>query len=403
MYQERKGPTAKYAVLQAGYWIDYLILFSFAAVFLSGRGFTTGQIGTVTAGASILCMVIQQFSGTIADKSKTITVKTISMIFIVSSLFCVCALKFLPAKYLPTAVFYTIALSLQAAFSPILSSLSLEFTNNGYDINFGLARSIGSLGYALCANFMGTIVEANGPEIILPIYIGVYAIELIVLWLFPRPEKLVGEMAKAQEEPSSVLQFLKKYKRFLTVMASFILMFFPMFIMNTYMIYYVRYFGGGESEMGRALFLNAMTEIPMMLVSSRIMKKAGADNMLKVAGIFICVKMILIRICPSITFFVLLHLTGLFIGGLFNVSAVFYINSIVGDKDVVKAQAMFGLATSGLCGTLANYFGGMMLEHFTIPTVATVGVISSISGLLVLLVATDPKRFAGEPLKNTRR
>jgi PPP family 3-phenylpropionic acid transporter len=180
-------------------------------------------------------------------------------------------------------------------------------------------------------------------------------------------------------------------------------MFFPMFIMDTYMIYYVRYFGGGESEMGRALFLNAMTEIPMMLVSSRIMKKAGADNMLKVAGIFICVKMILIRICPSITFFVLLHLTGLFIGGLFNVSAVFYINSIVGDKDVVKAQAMFGLATSGLCGTLANYFGGMMLEYFTIPTVATVGVISSICGLLVLLIATDPKRFAGEPLKNTRR
>ena len=402
MYQERKGPTAKYAVLQAGYWIDYMILFSFAAVFLSGRGFSTSQIGTVTAGASILSMIIQQFSGTIADKSKTVTIKMISMIFVVSSLLCTGALLFLPKRYLSTMVFYTIALSLQAAFSPILSSLSLEFTNNGYDLNFGLARSIGSLGYALCANFMGTIVEANGPEIILPIFIGVYAVELLVLWLYPRPEVQEGVKTQAQEEPSSILQFLKSYKRFLTVMAAFILMFFPMFILNTYIIYFVRYFGGGEAEMGRALFINAMTEIPMMLVSSKIMRKTGADGMLKIAAVFICVKMILIRICPSVTFFVLLHLTGFFIGGLFNVAAVYYINSIVGDRDMVKAQAMFGLATSGLCGTLANYFGGIMLEHLTIPSVATIGVVSSFLGILVLLIATDPKRFAGEPLKSTR-
>ncbi len=400
MYKERKGPTAKYAVLQAGYWIDYLILFSFAAVFLSGRGFTTGQIGTVTAGASIITMIIQQFSGTVADKSKTVTIRMISMIFISASLLSTAALLFLPKRYLSTMVFYTVALSLQAAFSPILSSLSMEFINNGYELNFGLARSVGSLGYALCANFMGTIVEMHGPEVILPIYIAVYAVELIVLWFFPRPEKMEREKAQAQEEPSTVLQFLRIYRRFLTVMASFILLFFPMFILNTYIIYFVRYFGGGEAEMGRALFINAMTEIPMMLVSSRIMRRTGAARMLKTAAVFICVKMILIRICPSITFFVLLHFTGLFIGGLFNVSAVFYINSIVGQKDMVKAQAMFGLATSGICATLANYFGGIMLEHLSIPAVATISVISSFLGIIVLLIATDPKRFAGEPLRN---
>ena len=82
---------------------------------------------------------------------------------------------------------------------------------------------------------------------------------------------------------------------------------------------------------------------------------------------------------------------------------MFYINSIVGDRDVVKAQAMFGLATSGVCATLANYFGGIMLEHLSIPTVATISVASSFLGILVLLIATDPKRFKGEPLKSTRQ
>ena len=44
----KKGPTGRYALLQAGYFMDCLVITNFAALFLAGRNFTTGQIGMVT-------------------------------------------------------------------------------------------------------------------------------------------------------------------------------------------------------------------------------------------------------------------------------------------------------------------------------------------------------------------
>lgn len=44
----KKGPTGRYALLQAGYFMDCLVITNFAALFLAGKNFTTGQIGMVT-------------------------------------------------------------------------------------------------------------------------------------------------------------------------------------------------------------------------------------------------------------------------------------------------------------------------------------------------------------------
>ena len=120
---KKKGPTMKYGLLQAGFWIDYLIITNFAAVFLEGRGFTTGQIGIVVSGSCLISCVLAQILGTLADKSDKVPLKYYMML-----LFAVCscsflALMFLPKEYLPTMIFYLTAYSIQAAVSPLLNSL----------------------------------------------------------------------------------------------------------------------------------------------------------------------------------------------------------------------------------------------------------------------------------------
>ena len=57
----KKGPTGRYALLQAGYFMDCLVITNFAALFLAGRNFTTGQIGC-------LPMIRWQFHDQIARK-----------------------------------------------------------------------------------------------------------------------------------------------------------------------------------------------------------------------------------------------------------------------------------------------------------------------------------------------
>lgn len=85
--------------------------------------------------------------------------------------------------------FFTTAYSIQAAVTPLLSSLCLQFTNNNYDMNFGLARSMGFLGYSLSAAVMGMLTSHFGPEVIIPVYALIYLILIGVLISFPVPQK----------------------------------------------------------------------------------------------------------------------------------------------------------------------------------------------------------------------
>lgn len=62
-------------------------------------------------------------------------------------------LFFFPQQAL-SGVCYVILLLLHLAFQPLLSALGMHLLNNGYYLNFGAARGIGSMSYAVLAFFL---------------------------------------------------------------------------------------------------------------------------------------------------------------------------------------------------------------------------------------------------------
>ena len=51
--------AAKYGAQQMMYWVGYLTIFSFNAVFLLGRGFSATEIGYLTTVGAILTILLQ--------------------------------------------------------------------------------------------------------------------------------------------------------------------------------------------------------------------------------------------------------------------------------------------------------------------------------------------------------
>ena len=401
----KKGPTFRYGLIQAGYWMDYLVIASFAAVFLGGRGFTTGQIGTLMAVSALLSCVLQQVSGTIADKYERIPLKYLVSLFIGVCVLSFAAMMILPHGIMVTAVFYITAYSLQAALAPLISSLCLQFSNNNYDINFGLARSMGSFGYSLAAFLMGYITDAFGPEIILPIYIGIYAVVLVLLFLFPVPQKdadakiVAGNELLEDEQPSSMRQFFHKYHRFTVFMVGIIFVWFGNSLLSTYMIYFIQDLGGTSADMGLALSIMALSEIPAVMFGSNIMKRIGAGNMLRISAVGGIVKSFLFWIAMNVTFFTWLNVTHFFLSGFYQVSAVYYGYAIVGEKDIVKGQAIMGIAATGVCAMAANYLSGLMIEIMPLKSILFLCVVTSVIGAVIFFIATDPKRFKNEVVR----
>lgn len=396
----KKGPTMRYGILQAGYFWDYLIIQSFAAVFLAGRGFTTSQIGTVTAGAALLAIAAQQISGTIADKS-TSPLKYMVMLFMGVCMLCFAGMWILPGVFISTFVFYMVALTLQASLGPIMNALCLQFSNNGYNINFGVARSMGSLGYALAALLMGNVTEKFGPEIILPVYLAVFAILMVILFFFPVPVKDEEAEVHAgkqliKEEPSTALQFVTKYKRFMLLMLGFVLLWFNNTMLGTYMIYFLEPMGGTSAHMGLSLSLCAFIEIPAILAGSNMMGRIGAPAMLRISAVGGIIKAILYFIAPNVFVFIGANAFNFLHSGFYQVAAVYYAYSIVGKNDIVKSQTFMGIAVGGVGSMLANYLGGLMIEALPLKLILFIGLCVSCCALGVITIATSSRFFRNE-------
>lgn len=405
MENRKKGPTIRYGLIQAGYWMDYLVLASFAAVFLAGRGFSTQQIGTVLALGSLFSCIFSQISGTIADKT-TKPLKWFVALFVGVCMLCFIGLKLIPDNYVSTFIFYMTASTMQSAVQPLINSLCLDFTNNGYDINFGVSRSMGSLGYAVSALVMGTVTDKFGAEIIVPIYLAVYAAVMVILIFFPVPKKdanaeiIAGNELLKDEKPSTMKEFFHKYHRFMVLMLGFIFLWFMNNILGSYMIYFIRYYHGTATHMGIAFSVMAFSEIPAVLFGNNIMHRIGAGNMLRISAVGGMIKDVLFLVSPNVQCFILAQTAHFLLSGFYQVSAVFYCYSIVGRRDIVKGQSILGICSVGICTLLANYIGGFLVGSVSIPVIYLIGIATSVIALVLIWIATDPKRFPKETIRN---
>lgn len=82
--------------------------------------------------------------------------------------------------------------------------------------------------------------------------------------------------------------------------------------------------------------------------------------------------------------------------GFYQVSAVYYVYSIVGKKDIVKGQSLMGIATEGICPMLANLIGGWMIEAIPLKMILLIGIIIQSVAMLICWIATDKNRFVSD-------
>ena len=398
MSEMRKGPTGRYSIIQGGYWINFLILTGFAAVFLNGRGFNARQIGTVTAIGSLLSCLLQQYIGTKADQSIR-PLKWMAAGFLILCMAAPAALVFLPHTYLSSFVFFAAAYTLEISFQPLLSSLCLQFSDHGYDINFGIARAAGSFGYACAALFMGNLTEQYGAEIILPLLIGVYGIMIVLTLFLPVPEGRRKEDMHEANQPSSLKQFFHRYHRFMMAVTGFSLLWFMNSILGTYMIYFIDYYHGTAAQMSRCFSIMAFAEIPAIVMGSFLMRRMGAGWMLRVSAIGALAKDVLFFCAPDVTCFMWTNLLHFFQSGFYQVAAVYFCYSIVQPQDIVKGQSFLTIFVSGICSVAANYIGGILIDTVSIPVIYLVGIACNIAALVIIWIAVDPHRFAKEKIR----
>ena len=140
-----KRLNISYAGIQATYWMVYAVVGSFASVFLLARGYSNMEIGVILAVANVVAVVLQPMVADYADRSKKVSLIGIIEIMTIVMLVLMVGLFILKQKTLALSAVFLLLLAWHTSLQPLINSLNFKLEESGLNINFGVARSMGSL------------------------------------------------------------------------------------------------------------------------------------------------------------------------------------------------------------------------------------------------------------------
>ena len=381
------------AALQGSYWMIFCLTYSFSSVFLLSQNFSNQQIGWVIAGSNILSVILQPLLGTLLDRMRKISIKLVMSILSILALGLLTGLIFLHLNLIWMAVLYVGIVSLLITMQPLVTSLTFEYINAGYNINFGITRAMGSIGFAVLSILLGYWVNRFSPEIIPALSAGFFAVYLLLILSFPGVKRqvsqpIVDEMESASQSPAK--SFLLRYYRFIPFLIGVTCLFIFHMTISTFLAQIINSVGGNTTNLGISFMIVAVCELPAFLGFSFIAAKFDTRFLLKISSVFFVLRSIIFLFASSIF---LVNLGQVFQGvsfAIFLPASVYFINQTMREEDRVKGQTYItGFATLG--GVVGSIAGGWLLDNASVFMMLVFASAAAVAGCLLMFYSVPKK------------
>ena len=383
--------TIKYTLLNVAYFAAFCTLHAYAAVYLLANGFNNTEVGILLALANIVSAVLQPVIAGIIDKPGYLTNRRFIMIAVLIILGGSLILMFVPGNKPVIFAVYAIIYMIQFAYQPVMTALCFEYQKAGCDIFYGLARGLGSAGFAVTSLFIGRAVETKGVTVLLWGNLITMAVSVVLILLFKKPESAADSNAEAKTEVkgtahNSLPEFARTYPAFVLFLAGAICFFFAHNMINDFMIQIIRHLGGNETELGFSNFLQAILELPVMALIGIVLKKIRAHKLLIISGIAFFIKILILVFAKGLPEMYLSQSFQLFAYAVFIPAGAYYVSETMEELDQVKGQAFITSAIT-IGGVFSNLISGVILDHSSIKTMLLTGSIVCAVGVVITIYA----------------
>ncbi len=388
MDEKRSGRTVwtvRYALLNVAYFAAFCTVHAYAAVFLLDRGFTNTQVGALLALANVISAVIQPVIAGIIDRGGWLSNRRFILISVLTIMAGSLLLMIRGLGMAAVFIIYVIIYMIQFAYQPVMTALCFEYQKAGCDIWYGLARGLGSAGFAVTAALIGSAVERNGVFILLVVNVIAMAVSAAALMMFKKPVNSGDQQASdrdgAHDSRGGFIDFFRNYPAFGVFLIAVICFFFSHNMINDFMISIIRELGGGERELGYANFLQAILELPVMAGIGVILKRISSKNLLLISGTAFFVKILILLFAVNMAGLFLSQSIQLFAYAVFIPASAYYVSSTMRDSNQVKGQAFITSAIT-IGGVFSNLVSGAVLDHFGVHTMLLCGSIVCLAGVI---------------------
>lgn len=370
--------TARYGLIHGSYWMAYAAVSGYVSLYLLDLGFSSGEIGILVALAGLLSALCQPLAASYADKPDSLSLKTINLIIAAAAGLCGGALLLVRSSRALTLALYGLTLALLQLSTPLVNSLGVTSINCGCKLNYGVSKSASSVTFALTSFLLGRITARAGGIVVPMAIVLCYLLFVGALCMYPKQRA-----AAPRNAPKSTGNFFRKYPRFTGVMLGCVLIYISHFLLNNFTLQVIRTKGGGSGEMGTAIAIAALSEIPTMLLFSKMLRWKSSAFWMRLTGFFFTFKSLGSLLCTTVTGFYLFQLTQVLAWALIAVASVYYINAVMAPEDTVKGQAYFTM-TYTLSSVLGGPLGGRLIDTLGVNAMLLFGTVSAAIGTVIV-------------------
>ena len=379
--------TGLYTAHQVTYWAAAAGVVSFATAFLLGKGFAPAAVGTMLAVGNLLSCAAQPLLANFADRTGGNVLK-----WMTASLTAVCILCFGVVQMLPLSGFLFGAVYLLGVFAldammPLMNALSVSYTENGYRLNYGFSRGIGSLGYSLSALLIGRLMAQRGIDWMIWVSLALLVLNVLVVLAYPTLHTAQREREEATE-CCTIGAFFVKYRWYCFSLVGVMLLAMFHAMTENYLIEVVRPLGGDSGSVGVALFIATAAEMVVLVCFDGVRRHIRDTWLLKFAGLSFLLKAVLLLIAPGVTSIYFIQILQATSYAFLSPTQLYYARSRIGMADMVKGQA-FITASYTLGCAMGNFAGGQILQYFSVPVMLFAGIVMAALGTLVLFLTVE--------------
>lgn len=353
-----KRATPRYAVIQALYWAIYCLMVGFASAFLLDRGFTNGQIGLILGLSYLFSAILQPVIGSLFSRQGVKLNNAIAMAYVPVAIIGLCV-ALLPLGRGPVAVLMGAVFTIQSMMQPSINALHQSLETEQDRVDFGLARGVGSAAYALSSFAMGRLLAHFAPSI-LPIAYGVGAALLALALVSLRTTTATGR-ASVDARGVSYADILREHPKLVLYMVGIACMFLVYSFIDSFLLQILLSIGGTSANLGTAITLSAMTELPAMVIFARLSRKGLGVKVFLISIWFWLAKDLLTFLAPSPQALYGVQLLNFFSVAVYVPGMMDYMRHTLPESQLLRGVTLAGTSTT-LGSLAATIAGGWLMD-----------------------------------------
>ncbi len=386
--------TVVFGVIHFLYWAIFCLMVAFASAFLLDKGLSNSTIGLILGVSYLLSALVQPLVGSFFSDHNIPRSKGIAVIYIpvAAAAF---VIRFLPLNAAVVGVLMVFMITVQSMMQPSINALYQSIETEEEPVNFGLARGMGSVSYALSSFIAGRLLAVFDPPI-LPIMYLIAIVLLVVLLMTVRTRDPRAVDGGAAGTNMSYKDMLITYPHLRLFVPGMICMFLTYSFIDSFLIQILMSMGGNSSDLGTAITCAAILEMPAMVLYAWLCQKKLGLKIYQISMWIWLAKDILTALAASPVQLFLIQMMGCACCAIYVPGMMFYMKRSLPPALLLRGATLAGTATT-LGSLIATLAGGWLIDHMGVHNALLTSLIPAVAGTLLMNAAImQVSKRAGE-------